>query len=282
MRKSFREELQSIGEELKVQFQSAQQSCKGIDVTSVIDSVLEQHARRGRIPLPDSDEPDSEYDLPPPPHSEQSGRGSIPRGKTTESRDSSLPGGVVPPPGPPPGGSSSSSSSSDSESDQPKDLGNKISKLIRALRKKDRKNCISKQPEAIFLGKALKMKQPEVFDGDRENYIPGPPPGGSSSSSSSSDSESDQPKDLGNKISKLIRALQKKDRKNCISKQPEAIFLGKALKMKEPEVFDGDRENYIPWMKAIKEYMTVRSINLNNDATRIHWLGSLLKGDACQ
>jgi Skp family chaperone for outer membrane proteins len=44
MRRSFREELQSIGEELKVQFQWAQQSCKDIDVTSVIDSVLEQRA----------------------------------------------------------------------------------------------------------------------------------------------------------------------------------------------------------------------------------------------
>jgi hypothetical protein len=39
---SFQEELQSIREELKVQFQSAQQSRKDIDVTSVIDSVLEQ------------------------------------------------------------------------------------------------------------------------------------------------------------------------------------------------------------------------------------------------
>jgi hypothetical protein len=208
MRKSFREELQSIGEQLKVQFQSAQQSCKGIDVTSVIDSVLEQHTRWGRVPLPDNDETDSLYELPPPPRSKRSGRGSIPRGRMTESRDSSPPGGIVPPPGPPPGGSSSSSSSSDSESDRPKDLGNEISKLIRALRKKDRKNCISKQPEAIVLGKAPKMK--------------------------------------------------------------------------EPEVFDGDWENYIPWMKVVKEYMTVRSIDFNNDATRIHWLGSLLKGDACQ
>jgi hypothetical protein len=52
--------------------------------------------------------------------------------------------------------------------------------------------------------------------------------------------------------------------------------------MKEPEVFNGDRENYIPWMKAVKEYMTVRSINFNNDTTRIHWLGSLLKGDTYQ
>jgi hypothetical protein len=189
MRKPFREELQSIGEELKVQFQSAQQSRKDIDVTSVIDSVLEQWARRGRIPLPDSDEIESEYDLPPP-RSERSGRGSIRTGRMTESRDSSPPSRVVPPPGPPPGGSSSSSSSSDSESDRPKDLGNEISRLIRAVRKKDKKNRITRRPEAIFLGKAPKMK--------------------------------------------------------------------------EPEVFDGDRENYIPWMKAVKEYMTVRSINFNN------------------
>jgi hypothetical protein len=45
LRKSFREQLQSIGDELKVQFQSAQQSRKDIDVTSVIESILEQHAR---------------------------------------------------------------------------------------------------------------------------------------------------------------------------------------------------------------------------------------------
>jgi hypothetical protein len=114
---------------------------------------------------------------------------------------------------------------------------------------------------------------------------PRPPPGGSSSSSSSSsssDSESARPKNLGKDISKLIHALRKKDKKNHITKQPEAIFLGNAAKMKEPEVFDGDRENYTPWMKAVKEYMTVRSIDFNNDATRIHWLGSLLKGDARQ
>jgi hypothetical protein len=147
MRKWFREELQSIGEELKVQFQSAQQSCKDIDVTSIIDSVLEQRACRGRIPLPDSDGMESEYDLPPPPHSQRVCRGSIPRTRTTESRDSSPPSGVVPPPRPPPGGSSSSSSSSsslDSESDGPKNLGKDISRLIRALRKKDKKNRITK------------------------------------------------------------------------------------------------------------------------------------------
>jgi DNA polymerase III alpha subunit (gram-positive type) len=172
MRRSFREELQSIGEELKVQFQSAQQSHKNIDVTSVIDSVLEQRARRGRVHLPNDEGTESEHDLPPPPRSERSGRGSIPRERTTESRDSSPPGGVVPPPRPPPGGSSSSSSSSDSESDRPKDLGKDISKLIRALRKKDKKNRITKRPEAIFLGKAPKMKEPKVFNGDRENYIP--------------------------------------------------------------------------------------------------------------
>jgi hypothetical protein len=170
MRKSFREELQSIGEELKVKFQSAHQSHRDIDVTSVIDSVLEQRARWGRIPLLDSDEMESEYDLPPPPRSEQSGRGSIPTARMTESRDSSPRSRVVPPPRPPPGGSSSSSSSSsssDSESNGPKNLGKDISKIIRALRKKDKKNRITKRPEAIFLGKAPKMKEPEVFDGDR-------------------------------------------------------------------------------------------------------------------
>jgi hypothetical protein len=52
--------------------------------------------------------------------------------------------------------------------------------------------------------------------------------------------------------------------------------------MKEPEVFDRDRENYIPWMKAVKEYMTVPSIDFNNNTTRIHWLGLLLKGNAHQ
>jgi iron only hydrogenase large subunit-like protein len=70
MQKSFREELQSIGEELKVQFQSAQQSHKDIDITSLINSVLEQRAQQGRFPLPNSDDMESEYDLPPPPCSE--------------------------------------------------------------------------------------------------------------------------------------------------------------------------------------------------------------------
>jgi hypothetical protein len=86
---------------------------------------------------------------------------------------------------------------------------------------------------------------------------PRPLPGGSSSSSSSSNSDSDRPKDLGKEISKLIWELRKKDKKNRITKQPEAVFLGKAPKMKEREVFDGDRENSIPWMKAVKEYMTI-------------------------
>jgi hypothetical protein len=157
---------------LKVQFQSAQQSCKDIDVTSVIESILEQRAQWGRVPLPNDDEMDSLYDLPPPPGSEQLGRGSIPRGRITESRDSSPPSGVVPPPGPLPGGSSSSSSSSNSESDRPKDLGNEISKLMHTLQKKDQRNHIAKQPEVIVLGKAPNMKEPEVFNGDQENYIP--------------------------------------------------------------------------------------------------------------
>jgi hypothetical protein len=137
MQNAFLEELQSIGKELKVQFQSAQQSHKGIDITSVIDSILKQHTQWGRVPLLNDDETDSLYDLPPTPCREQSGKGSIPRGRMTESRDSSPPSGVVPPPGPLPGGSSSSSSSSNSEFDRPKDLGNKISRLIRTLQKKD-------------------------------------------------------------------------------------------------------------------------------------------------
>jgi hypothetical protein len=110
--------------------------------------------------------------------------------------------------------------------------------------------------------------------------IPPPraPPEGSSSSSSSSDSDSNRPKDLGKEISKVIRALWKKDKKNCITKRLDAIVLGKAPKMKEPEVFDGDWENYIPWMKAIKEYMTVQSINFNNDATKNTLVGITPKG----
>jgi ABC-type oligopeptide transport system ATPase subunit len=80
---------------------------------------------------------------------------------------------------------------------------------------------------------------------------------GSSSSSSSSDSEPNRLKDLGNEISKLIHTLWKKDKKNHITKLLEAIFLGKAPKMKEPEVFDGDQEHYILWMKAVKEYITI-------------------------
>jgi hypothetical protein len=40
MRKSFREQLQSITEELKAQFQAAQRTKKEIDITSAIESVL--------------------------------------------------------------------------------------------------------------------------------------------------------------------------------------------------------------------------------------------------
>jgi hypothetical protein len=34
-------------------------------------------------------------------------------------------------------------------------------------------------------------------------------------------------------------------------------------------------------MKAIKEYMTVHSMNFRDDITKIYWLGSLLKGEDC-
>jgi hypothetical protein len=33
-------------------------------------------------------------------------------------------------------------------------------------------------------------------------------------------------------------------------------------------------------MKAVKEYMTVHSIDFRDDTTKIYWLGSLLKGEA--
>jgi hypothetical protein len=44
MRKSFREQLQSIREELKDQFQAAQRTKKEIDIASVIDSILQERA----------------------------------------------------------------------------------------------------------------------------------------------------------------------------------------------------------------------------------------------
>jgi hypothetical protein len=77
MRNSFREQLQSIGEELKNQFQATQRTKKEVDVISVIESILQERARLGRIPLPDSEEVGLEYDLLPPACSEHSGRGSI-------------------------------------------------------------------------------------------------------------------------------------------------------------------------------------------------------------
>jgi hypothetical protein len=104
--------------------------------------------------------------------------------------------------------------------------------------------------------------------------------GGSSSSSSSSDSESDRPHTLGDEISKLICALRKKDSHNQVTKQPEAVFLGKAPKMREPETYEGCHESYVTWMKAVKEYMTIRSMDFRDDTTKIYWLGLLLKGEA--
>jgi hypothetical protein len=206
IRKSFREQLQSIGEELKAQFQAAQKNKGEIDVTSVIKSVLQERARQGRIPLPNSDEMESEYELPEPPSSERSGRGSIQRSRTTGSRGSSPP------------------------------MGN---------------------------GRQGKDS-----------------PGGSSSSSSSSDSDSDRPNQVGDEISKVIHALRKNDSCNQVAKCPEAVFLGKAPKMREPETYEGCHESYILWMKAVKQYMIVRSIHFRDNTTKIYWLGSLLKGEA--
>jgi hypothetical protein len=77
MRKLFREQLQSIGEELKNQFQATQRTKKEINITSAIESILQERVWLGRIPLPNSKEVGSEYNLLPPPCSKYSGRGSI-------------------------------------------------------------------------------------------------------------------------------------------------------------------------------------------------------------
>jgi hypothetical protein len=206
MRKSFREQLQSIAEERKDQFQATQRTKKEIDVTSAIDSVLQERAWLGRIALPDSEEVESEYDLPPLPHSDRSGRGSIQRSRTTSSRGSSPPQG-------------------------PRQQGGNSSR-------------------------------------------------GSSSSSSSSNLESDRPHRLGDEISKLICTLRKKDGRNRVTKQLQAVFLGKALMIRETETYTGCHKSYILWMKAVNEYITVCSMDIRDNTTKLYWLGLLLKGDA--
>jgi hypothetical protein len=50
--------------------------------------------------------------------------------------------------------------------------------------------------------------------------------------------------------------------------------------MREPETYEGCHESYVPWMKAVKEYMTVHSMDFRDDTTKIYWMGSLLKGEA--
>jgi hypothetical protein len=50
--------------------------------------------------------------------------------------------------------------------------------------------------------------------------------------------------------------------------------------MREPETYEGCYESYIPWMKAIKEYMTVCSMDFRDDTSKMDWLGSLLNGAA--
>jgi Txe/YoeB family toxin of Txe-Axe toxin-antitoxin module len=57
-------------------------------------------------------------------------------------------------------------------------------------------------------------------------------------------------------------------------------LLGKAPKMREPKTYEGCHGSYVPWMKAIKEYMTVRSMDFRDDTTKIYWLASLLKAEA--
>jgi hypothetical protein len=49
MRTSFRDQLQSIGEELKAQFQATWRTKREIDITSAIESILQEWARQGRI-----------------------------------------------------------------------------------------------------------------------------------------------------------------------------------------------------------------------------------------
>jgi hypothetical protein len=47
-----------------------------------------------------------------------------------------------------------------------------------------------------------------------------------------------------------------------------------------PETYEGCHESYVPWMKAVKEYMTVHSMDFRDDTTKIYWLGLLLEGEA--
>jgi hypothetical protein len=68
--------------------------------------------------------------------------------------------------------------------------------------------------------------------------------------------------------------------RNRVTKHPEAVFLGKAPKMREPETYKDCHESYVPWRKAVKEHMTVRSMDFADDTTKIYWLGSLIKGEA--
>jgi hypothetical protein len=58
------------------------------------------------------------------------------------------------------------------------------------------------------------------------------------------------------------------------------VFLGKAPKIRESKTDEGCCESYVPWMKAIKEYMIVRSMDFRDNTTKIYWLGLLLKGEA--
>jgi hypothetical protein len=51
--------------------------------------------------------------------------------------------------------------------------------------------------------------------------------------------------------------------------------------MREPKTYEGYRESYVPWIKVVKEYMSVRSKDFRDNTTKIYWLGSLLKGEDC-
>jgi hypothetical protein len=90
----------------------------------------------------------------------------------------------------------------------------------------------------------------------------------------------DRPNRLGDEISRLICILRKKDHQNQVAKYLEAVFLGKAPEMREPETYEGCCKSYVPWMKAVKEYIMVHCIDFRDNTTKSYSLGLLLKGEA--
>ena len=192
-----REELQTafdnkwraIELELQEQVKRVAGPGKQADVASLISEVIQGRCRDGRAPSPESDhdmtnsEPDDQgdddslYKLPPPipPRpNERNGRGSIQASRKGSRRGSSPPNGRVPPPPPPPDSSSSESSDSDSDSAPryAEQVPKEIRRYIRELRKRDKKNRVSKNKAPVVVGKAPKMKEPESFSGEKAEFMP--------------------------------------------------------------------------------------------------------------